>query len=228
MPTHDDVLAELGNIFLEIEAATATQRKLNLKRILTDDDENRQREAAAVIRNCWQKVRSQLEDLDRWPERHHLRQSSKILNFYSAGSAYENSVFLMTKFPEDGDATAEASQLRNVIDEVMKGVKARGHVPRIASEKDYHRWLWDNVELYLFGCARGIAIVEDKYRQELNPNVAMEWGWMVGMGREVLFLREKEFARGRADWSGLMPYQFEWNNPSPGIQAALDKWLAKS
>jgi hypothetical protein len=38
-----------------------------------------------------------------------------------------------------------------------------------------HEQLWDNVELYLLGCRRGIAIVEDKYLPELNPNVAMDW-----------------------------------------------------
>ena len=62
----------------------------------------------------------------------------------------------------------------------------------------------------MLGCHRGIAIVEDKYRKELNPNVAMEWGWMRGFRRPVLFLVEASFESARADWSGLISSEFTW------------------
>ena len=73
----------------------------------------------------------------------------------------------------------------------------------------------------------GIAIVEDKYIPELNPNVAIEWGWMTGMGREVLYLREEGFDHERADWSGLINYTFEWKDPKKGIESAVTKFLPK-
>lgn len=66
--------------------------------------------------------------------------------------------------------------------------------------------------------------MEDKYRPELNPNVAMEWGWMRAMGKKILFLLEEEFNHGRADLVGLRSYRFNWNNPEVGIQAAIDSW----
>lgn len=71
-------------------------------------------------------------------------------------------------------------QLEAVIQAVRDAVEGCGYIPRIARDNQYHPILWDNVELYLLGCRRGIAIVEDKYLPELNPNVAMEWGWMRG------------------------------------------------
>jgi len=77
------------------------------------------------------------------------------------------------------------------------------------------------MELYLLGCARGVAIVEGKYLPELNPNVALEWGWMTGMGREVLFLRESSFKHDRADWGGLLSSSFEWDNCEPAISTAI-------
>jgi hypothetical protein len=80
----------------------------------------------------------------------------------------------------------------------------------------------------LVGCQRGVAIIEDKYLPELNPNVAMEWGWMKGMGRDVLFLREEDFKHERADWKGLVDYTFTWADPAPGVNAALDKFSGKS
>lgn len=74
-------------------------------------------------------------------------------------------------------------------------------------------------------CGRGIAIVEDRYAPEMNPNVAMEWGWMRGMGRRVLYLRERKFRHRRADWEGLLTEEFDWDDPAPGIGAALDRFM---
>jgi hypothetical protein len=76
------------------------------------------------------------------------------------------------------------------------------------------------------GCCRGIAIVEDRYRPELNPNVAMEWGWMKGMGKSVLFLMEETFQHNRADWHGLIAKSFKWDKPKPGICGAIKAFLS--
>ena len=75
------------------------------------------------------------------------------------------------------------------------------------------------------GVMTRIAIVEDKYIPELNPNVAIEWGWMTGMGREVLYLREQGFGHERADWTGLINYTFDWKDPRQGIESAVNKFL---
>jgi hypothetical protein len=166
-------------------------------------------------------------DLDRFPERHHLRHSHKLKKFWEGGT-FDESVFIMTKYPaeeEKRDQTKPGGQLQNVIDVVKQAISECGFKPRMASDQDAHRWIWDNVELYLLGCGRGVAIIEDKYLPELNPNVAMEWGWMTGMGRDVLFLREEGFQHERADWAGLMNYTFAWQDPAKGIKAALTKFL---
>ena len=97
----------------------------------------------------------------------------------------------MTKYPIG--RRQRAKELQAVIDAVTDGIRKRYYKSRIASDAAHHRWLWDNVELYLLGCSRGVAIVEDKYLRELNPDVAMEWGWITGMGWDVLFLCEKRF-----------------------------------
>jgi hypothetical protein len=53
----------------------------------------------------------------------------------------------------------------------------------------------------------------------------MEWGWMRGMGRDILPLVEKDFAYQRADWGGLIESRFEWDNPEASIRAAITAWL---
>ena len=154
----------------------------------------------------------------------HSRHRTALGPFFKDGD-FESSVFVMTKFPE-GDGELD-QQLKGIIDTVRNGQAERGMRARLASGARFHDWLWDEVEIHLLGCATGIAIVEDRYRPELNPNVAMEWGWMRAMGKRVLFLREQGFAHGRADLGGLRAWDFDWNVPGPGISAALTEWFGQ-
>jgi hypothetical protein len=156
----------------------------------------------------------------------HLRHGQLLTRFHGVAT-FDKSVFVMTKFPDPKKPAAVDIQLEAVIKAVRDAVQSCGYVARIASDGQYHPILWDNVELYLLGCRRGIAIVEDKYFPELNPNVAMEWGWMRGMGRNVLYLVEKDFKKQRADWGGLIESSFDWANPGPDIQAGVEAWLKK-
>jgi hypothetical protein len=160
-------------------------------------------------------------ELLRYPP-HHLGPHALELQKFHQLAPYESSVFIMTKFPEGKGAKDKA--LQAVIEAVKLGIKDAGMHPRIA-QFGYHDMLWPNVELYLLGCARGVAIVEDHYRKELNPNVALEWGWMKGMGKRVFFLMEEKFASGRADWNGLLSQTFSWKTPGNGIREAIQKWL---
>jgi hypothetical protein len=153
---------------------------------------------------------------------HHSRHLSKLGDFHKAAT-YKESVFIMTKFPEGNDT--DDVQLKRIIEVVSKSIKDCGFCPRLASDVEYHSLLWDNIELYLLGCCKGVAIVEDHYKPELNPNVSMEWGWMRGMGKEVLFLVENNFQQNRADLSGLLKHNFSWENPEGDIEQAIKSWL---
>lgn len=166
---------------------------------------------------------SVLQDLVDFPPQH-IRHNP-LLNQFHQNHKFNESVFVMTKFPDPAATPALTAQLEAVIKAVRDAVIGHGLVARLASDAQYHPLLWDNVELYLLGCFRGIAIVEDKYVPELNPNVAMEWGWMRGMGRNVLYLIEKSFNKQRADWEGLIDRPFDWDDPVPTIKAAVDDWL---
>ena len=155
---------------------------------------------------------------------YHERHQKPLDAFYQV-SPFEKSVFVMTKYPDPKSTAPLDTELGAVIRAVCDAVSRCRFVPRLAWEKDYHPGLWDNVELYLLGCHRGIAIVEDRYKPELNPNVAMEWGWMRGLGRSVLYLVEETFGQKRADWSGLIEHSFAWDNPAKDVPDAVHKWL---
>ena len=164
-----------------------------------------------------------MKDLVEFPPQH--SKHAQVLDQFKQVADFDTSVFVMTKFPNQGVAGALDAQLNAVITAVRDAVQGKGKVARLASDRQYHPLLWDNVELYLLGCSRGIAIVEDKYLPELNPNVSMEWGWMRGMGRNVLYLVEKDFTNQRADWAGLIERTFDWANPAADIKTAVEDWL---
>lgn len=155
------------------------------------------------------------------------RHAEKLTEFHKTGN-FEKSVFIMTKFPDGKDPHADG-ELSRVIDATREAIRNCSFVPRVADRKNrFHPGLWDNVELHLLGCKRGVAILEDRYRRELNPNVAMEWGWMRALGRDVLYLRESSFSQDRADISGLITDPFVWEQPEGGICQAISTWLGQA
>ena len=165
-----------------------------------------------------------LEELDRLPERFQ-RYSDAIKQFYSL-SPFERSVFIMTKFPDGKDIEGDQA-LKRVVRATENALEKNGMCARIArSGSQYLASLWENVELHLLGCSMGIAIVEDKSVAELNPNVAMEWGFMRAFGKPVLYLEEEEFSHQRVDWQGLIKRSFSWTNPEKTIEDAVTEWLA--
>lgn len=153
----------------------------------------------------------------------HMRHFGTLERFWAEGS-YDKSVFVMSKFP-NGAAVAD-QELAHVLDVVSDAIEKAGYIPRIArGPARYHDALWDNVELHLLGCRQGVAIVEDRYLDELNPNVTMEWGWMRGMGKPVLFLVEENFTNARADVGGLIEDSFSWTDPSSTVHDSIRSWL---
>ena len=220
-----DLSRVLSDLHYDVEKAQKRQAEIaELRGSLPAPQEAEQRERLqADVAWFGDKSLAILAELVEFPP-HHVRHAGLLEKFWESGT-YERSVFIMIKFPADGPARRKKDEdLWRVINAVSAAVEAAGYVPRIATQRR-HDLLWDNVELYLLGCARGIAIVEDKYLPELNPNVAMEWGWMRGMGKRVLYLAEQEFDRGRADLEGLLKDRFSWADPEPGIRRAVTKFL---
>jgi hypothetical protein len=223
MRSLEDTLALLDNLFQQT-AALETERKDLLNSPLPPawrDEQDTQ--IRSRVDQLSRYKRQALSDVLRFPP-HHRRHQHAMDEFHKACS-FDQSVFVMTKYPE-GNAAAD-DQLLAVIDAVKEAVAGCGHTPHLAIDKKYHPILWDNVELYLLACSKGIAIVESKYKSELNPNIAMEWGWMRGMARDVLYLVEETFDLARADWGGLIQDKFPWDNPKPAVTKAIQKWLAR-
>ena len=221
MPSIEDTLTSLKEYYKRTAGLEEEERDMLNSPLPKAEKDEMQADFEDQIQKFEGRKAKVLRELVTFPPQH-IRHFPKMDEFYSYGS-YDKSVFIMTKFPE-GDSALD-KELQRVIAAVKDAVTACGFTPRIASDKQYQAGLWDNVEVYLFGCQRGIAIVESKYVHELNPNVTMEWGWMRGMGREVLYLVETTFDLARADIGGLLQERFDWATPETRISPAVKRWL---
>src|SRR5262249_54860617 len=130
-----------------------------------------------------QEIKAVVAELVRWPP-HKSEHFEKLTEFFGLHQ-YEKSVFIMTKYPVKPTKTALDTQLATVIETVSKAVTNAGYSPHLASDKPYHPELFRNIEVYMMGCSKAIAIVESKHTNELNPNVMMEWGWFRSSDRKV-------------------------------------------
>ena len=226
MLDYDDVVEAILSDARRLDGLERDRIELLHSPLPTVMKEERDRILKADIDRQRQLLSEVLRDFVEFPP-HHVRHGLLLPNFHGAAT-FEKSVFIMTKFPDPKKKkkpTAADAKLEAVIAIVRDTVVKCGYVPRLASDSRYHPILWDNVELCLLGSKRGIAIVENRVLKELNPNVAMEWGWMRGMGRSVLYLVESKFDQERADWGGLIESPFDWDDPAPGITAGVTDWL---
>lgn len=56
-----------------------------------------------------------------------------------------------------------------------------------ADDKQYHDDLWMNILTYMYGCRFGIGVFERIEDDAFNPNVSLEVGYMMGLGKPCTF-----------------------------------------
>ena len=143
---------------------------------------------------------------------------------------YEKSVFVMMKYPDPASMTDDQAALLDRIYEVVTMVLgAHGLRARRADKKSYREDLWDNLCVYMFGSRYGLAILEDRGANEMNPNVGLEYGFMKALNRRMGLLREASFRHDRADLTGKLARAFtihdEFKLDEASLRDGLRAWL---
>lgn len=84
-----------------------------------------------------------------------------------------------------------------------------------ADDKQYHDDddLFSNILTYIHGCGFGIAVFERIEIDELNPNVALEVGYMVALGKSICFLKDNTLRTLHADLVGKLYRVFDSLDP---------------
>lgn len=141
--------------------------------------------------------------------------------FFADHPNYNENIFIMTRF-EKGDKLLEEldKELRSVI-------RKHGLNPLRADDKMYlrDRNLWNNVCVYMICSKYGIAILEDRIRDEFNPNVALEYGFMRALNKPTLLLQDIGFRNIRADIIGTLRETFDITDIRETIRTPIETWL---
>jgi hypothetical protein len=126
--------------------------------------------------------------------------------------------FVMMRFGEtDGDLS---------IEQTIKTVLAKyGLVGLLARDKEYHEDLYSNIQTYIHGCGFGIAVFERIESDEFNPNVSLEIGYLLGIRKPVLLLKDASLPVLQTDLMGKMYRSFDPMRSGQTIPRQVEGWL---
>ena len=94
-----------------------------------------------------------------------------------------------------------------------------------ADDKDWHSDLFYNVLTCLYGSGFGIAVFERIEREDFNPNVALEVGYVMALGKPVCLLKDQTLTSLHTDLVGKLYKTFDPQDPISSIPSQLTKWM---
>ena len=130
----------------------------------------------------------------------------------------QKTAFLMMKF----DDTKEHSRIVSVIKETLK---IHNIIGLRADDKQYSDDLFSNVRTYMHCCDFGIAIFERLTKEDFNPNVSLEVGYMMGLGKPVCLLKDRTLNNLHTDLTGKLYKAFDTHDVENTLPEQLEKWL---
>lgn len=74
-------------------------------------------------------------------------------------------------------------------------------------------------------CKYGIAISEDLDQREFNPNVTLELGYMLGLRKRCLLLREKRLPKMPSDVVGHLYKPWDAFDAQTTVSRQVERWL---
>lgn len=95
-----------------------------------------------------------------------------------------------------------------------------------ADEKQYHDDLFPNILTYIFGCGFGVSVFERIETDDFNPNVSLEVGYMFGLKKPVVLLKDKTLKTLHSDLVGKLYKNFDTQDPNSSIPVELERWLS--
>jgi hypothetical protein len=126
--------------------------------------------------------------------------------------------FLIMPFEDDKPYT-------QIVEAIKRTAEKHGLNVVRADENEFHSHLWENVQTLLHGCAFGIAIYDRIRKEDPNPNVGLEVGYLMAMNKPVLLLKDKTANALQSDLAGRLYKNFDTHDPANTIPGQMTKWL---
>jgi hypothetical protein len=112
-----------------------------------------------------------------------------------------------------------------ILHSVRETCKKLGIAGLRADDKEYAPELLPNVRTYMHGCGLGIAIFDRLTSDDFNPNVSLEVGYMMALGRPVCLLKDATLTSLHSDIVGRLYRRFDTQHPEDTIPPELEKWM---
>lgn len=126
--------------------------------------------------------------------------------------------FLMMKFEDT------PIQLR-LIETIKQCFDEHGITLLRADSKWYADDLLTNIRTYMHGCDFGVAIFDRVKTEYFNPNVSLEIGYMMAMGKNVLLLKDSTLNSLQTDLVGKLYHEYDFQFPETTLPVVLNKWI---
>ena len=133
-------------------------------------------------------------------------------------------------FPEAAKACfvmmrlADTATHNRIFDAIHSSLAPFGIKALRADHRSFHDELWTNVLTYMRGCAFGIAVFERLESDDFNPNVSLEVGYMLALGKPVCLLKDRTLKTLHSDLVCMLYREFDCQNPDQTISVALTQW----
>jgi hypothetical protein len=112
-----------------------------------------------------------------------------------------------------------------ILDGIREALEPHNMIALRADTKDYHTDLFYNILTYIYGCRFGIAVFDRIEANIINPNVSLEVGYMLGLGKSVCYLKDKTLPMLQTDLIGKLYRTFDPQNPQGTIPPELLRWM---
>jgi len=144
--------------------------------------------------------------------------STPLRAFFTDHRSPERVGFLMMRFEDSRLHLEIIEAIRTVADDLGLTVVR-------ADDKRYSEDLLTNIRIYMHGCAFGVAVFERLTSEDFNPNVSLEVGYMMALGKPICLLRDSTLPSLHTDLVGRLYESFDTQDPMGSIRKPMLKWF---
>jgi len=132
----------------------------------------------------------------------------------------DRNIFVMMRYGED--------PIYKALERVIKdAAHSYGFNAFLARDVRFHDELWRNIVFCMENARYGIVVFERQMQPEFNPNVAVELGYMLGLGKRCLLLKESALHTLPTDVVAQLYDTFRASNVRVTVSRAIENWLER-
>ncbi len=130
----------------------------------------------------------------------------------------ETTAFIMMQF-------AQTEAHNKIVSAIKAALANEGITALRADDRQYHDDVFPNVKTYMHGCDFGVAVFERIEDEVFNPNISLEVGYLLALGKPICYLKDKSLKRLPTDLISKLYREFDTHAVESTLPAPLLKWL---